>query len=71
VFVGDPTIPIASELGVELLVVNAELMETWNELVAARAYGLRDEHHRECFERLAARQKKIIAAIRAEDDNDS
>jgi hypothetical protein len=71
VFVGDPTVPVNSPFGVELLLVNAELMETWDELVAARASGRRDEHHRDCFERLAARQKKIITAIRAEDDSDS
>jgi hypothetical protein len=69
VFIGDPSIPITSDLGVELLAVNAELMECWQEIAANRAFGLATIHHEENFEELAERHHELKAAIRASGDD--
>lgn len=61
---GDPTLPVDSSLGIELLLVNAELMEGWQEIRRGRAYGLPTVHHEQEFEDLAARQRGLIQALR-------
>ena len=70
VFVGDPAVPVDSELGVQLLAVNAQLLTVWADIQAARVYGLRHEHHRHDFEQLADVQQQLLAAIRAGQEDD-
>lgn len=66
VFIADPTISIDSPLGVELLAVNAALMECWNAIQANRSLGLPTVHHESDFDELAGQQQEITRAIRAE-----
>jgi len=65
VFVSDPMVPVTSDLGVELLTVNAALIECWDAIQANRALGLPVAHHESEFEQLARRQQEIKHAITA------
>lgn len=64
VFIGDPSIPVDSELGVELLAVNAALISCWEDLNFNASLGLPTAHHEDEFDELAARQRALKAAIR-------
>ncbi|MFN8204497.1 MAG: hypothetical protein U0S48_18225 [Solirubrobacteraceae bacterium] len=70
VFIADPTIPVASPLGVELLSVNAALTECWSAMQANRALGLPTAHHESEYDELAQRQQAIKRAIEAGDQMD-
>src|SRR3954453_1178149 len=69
VFIADPTVPIDSDLGVELLAVNACLMELWRSS-AGLTYGLPVAHHEHEFDVLAERQRALVRAIRAGAEDD-
>lgn len=65
VFVADPTIPVDSPLGAEVLAVNAALIECWNAIQAHRALGLPTAHHESESDELASRQLEIKRATMA------
>lgn len=69
VFIGDPTIPVDSAAGVELLAVNAALMQCWDEIRIGRAHGLPVIHHERSFDELAHRQRTLRDAIRAAEES--
>jgi hypothetical protein len=71
VFVADPTIPVASPEGVELLAVNAALIECWEAIEANRAFGLPTTHHESEFDELANQQRRLKKAIASADSGAS